>query len=98
VLMFVAIICLAAESVGGAVFVGLACLACTVLGIINGIRGIVAFRRACRAKASKPIASLVCGIVGLEIAAVTLIYLFCLGFVGAIALAVSDSSSYYRYY
>lgn len=60
---------------GGLLLFVFACgLVCTVFSIINGVRGISAFKRAGRMNAIRPVASLVCGIIGLNIACVSGIY------------------------
>lgn len=93
ILMAIAFACAAGNSVGGAVFFILGSLACLVLGIINGARGIKAFRRAGAMNATRPIASLICGIIGLCTAAIALIYWVII--LAAVIGVASVSSSYY---
>ena len=49
-------------------------IACTVVGIINGISGISAFKRAGQMDAIRPDASLICGIIGLVTSCISAIY------------------------
>jgi len=51
-------------------------LACIVIAILLGIKGISAFRRAGLHNAIRPIASLVCGIIGVSLAGFSAIYWF----------------------
>lgn len=44
------------------------------MAIIQGVRGIKAFRKACRINADRPIASLICGIVGVSAGGLTVLY------------------------
>ena len=67
-----------------AVLMGLVTVGCLVFGIIGGAKGISAFRYACRMNARRPIASLICGIIGLATSCFFLLYWFIMLFaVGA---------------
>lgn len=67
-----------------AVLMGLVTVGCLVFGIIGGAKGISAFRYACRMNARRPIASLICGIIGLATSCFFLLYWFIMIFsVGA---------------
>lgn len=49
-----------------------------ILSLVFGIRGIAAFGRAARYNAQRPVASLVCGVIGVVLACITLCYLLSL--------------------
>ena len=57
-----------------ATFVAMFACACTAIGIIKGISGISAFKRAGEMDAKRPVASLVCGIVGVVTAGFSCLY------------------------
>ncbi|MBE5804361.1 MAG: hypothetical protein E7316_07610 [Clostridiales bacterium] len=84
ILSIVALALAMEELVGGFVFITMAGLACSVIALINGIRGISAFTRAGRLGATRPIASLICGIIGVSVTAFALLYWF-IAIIGAIA-------------
>lgn len=76
ILSIAALVTLPITGSGAILFLFASGLACAVISIINGIRGISAFRLAGRKNAVRPVASLVCGIVSLNLNAVALIYWF----------------------
>ena len=72
------------EAVPVAILMGLVTVGCLVFGIIGGAKGISAFRYAGRMNARRPIASLICGIIGLATSCFFLLYWFIMLFaVGA---------------
>lgn len=73
-----------------AILMSILAIGCQIFGIIGGAQGIAAFRRAGRMNARRPIASLICGIIGLADACIFLLYWVIVIFaVGATVFALS---------
>lgn len=63
-----------ARSGGTPVLVSLLTLGCIIISLLLGINGISAFRRAGRENADRPVASLVCGIIGVVTSGVDIFF------------------------
>lgn len=63
-----------------AVLMSIIAIGCQIFSIIGGAQGIAAFRRAGKMNARRPIASLICGIIGLSDACIFLLYWIIMGF------------------
>lgn len=92
--MLIGIALIASEIYGLVVFLGLVSLATTVVSVIMSVRGIKAFIKACKEKAVKPIASLVCGIVGLNFSVVSVIYWIVIFIVLMLAIIVAANGGF----
>lgn len=74
IMVFVTLATAAVGNGGVTAFVSMLTLGCFVISLILGFNGISAFRRAGRENADRPVASLVCGIIGVATTSFGILY------------------------